>query len=627
MKKDKMMEYVLEDDVARKAELRERLEKRGDSAALIAQNIICVLYGVIMLVIGFSGFIYVSGFWDLIFKLCIIPAVLMPAAQNGVFRKFSEDTFGSPAYNKSLTAFVYHSTAILMPITMFFPIAERLLEESFYLKNTIIIVCLVTVLANFVFSRMKSYDPDEARYINLLQGFGWIRLLACVGFYIMSAYLFAGALFALNTDSEAAQMIMDIIFIAGVISILFYSHENMARLACICGRKYNRYRNMIWSVVNFALIVIPILYKIFADISDFEWWMFLILTGNYDLDLWQVWSIIACPLVIMVFEIAFFMIDRQKNANIFDEDREEIESGKAYGIPAVKVSFDSLRIKSWNYGIVLFIFLLFRILKEGLRYGAGVLWAVSSWGDATAEGEGSTVLLSVMTVGGYLLLFVLMFVFTALNGDEYKETDVYITETVKPRWLNITFLSVTGAFAVVPLLIGLICIFNIQGQTFLDLVFGNMLIYAYLGSYLLKKVRAGAVCKLILPCAVFLVIETGLFVLEYYLAEIGFIGIGYSFAEASGSEALVGAIIVFALLVGLPIVIGMLIYNATQRLSIAVFSTYILLNMYYYITQAFSPLNAVIVTVTFAVSAVMFVFWGIVSVITSMKRKKIDGQL
>lgn len=614
------------------ATVNSEFEGINNSVAIIVQNVACLLFGVAMLVIGIIGIAVVEGFLDLIIKICIIPAVLMPAAGNKVLRKFSPYLIGSVNYNKNLTAFVYYSSSILFAITMICPMLNVRFELEFSMNNIILAFCLGVMVINMIASRIKSYSEKEKRYLGHLQLTAFVSLIAGIGF-IVSMMMCSETLFGENTSDDLGASISSILLIVGIIGTIFYCHENISKLSCICYRSYNRFYSVFLAAISFALVTFSIIYRYIRSYADY--------------DLWFVITIIVCSGVMLAVEICFMVIELTLDADMCNEEKEDIYSGKIGRYREFEVFHKDISIKNWTgkkIAIIMVTLAVVRILLGNVIYllaGALVEYIGSGEGIIIKEWVNNGIIQKVIEI---VLLCGFVSIFMEVNRKKEKEKDRNLLYIFKTSVQRNVFIVIAIVLAFIPILLsvgGIFDPFQLQFQVVLAMMtFFYVYLYYDFGVYLLEKIEANKKKKVFIP------------ILFFILGEGLTIGIAYVFQWLSDEmnwgielknswapfETLISAIInvssnydVITNIVSITILVGVLImmlimifiipgliYNATKSVAFSTSVIFLLLN---YLFIAFSSGDAISRIILLGLTILVLMLL-ILSIITIVRRKK-----
>ena len=321
MKKVSLQErYLLETDEAVRGEIAEVIAKRKDTCAVIWQIVANVAFLFFMWgICVFSLFWYLSGFFDMLFKMIMVGTVLSTAGSCGILSvRISQRDLNIP--NRSGISFIYHCTKNLMPLIFLLPFIESTFEISFSLSKVMLGGCVLILLLNFLFSRIKSNTPQETDFLNNFQSLAALRSLLGLSFYflmyilvmVFSDWLSIPFSILLEESSPLLDRLMIAMLLVGIWGVVMYTLDNMARFACVYDKKYNRLRNLAFASLNAILIIVPLLFM--------------------GLDWVQAGILCLSPVLMLIFELVTFSLESKNRVKLDREDILDLVSGKSVPI-------------------------------------------------------------------------------------------------------------------------------------------------------------------------------------------------------------------------------------------------------------------------------------------------------
>ena len=162
---------------------------------------------------------------------------------------------------------------VMLPTLMLFKIIAPQVKFGSGL-NTIIILCVVTLVLNLIASRLKRYSSAQFKYLNLLQA---VSVVSIVGYFIFlfninGMHLFAHIWEHIGYINTAVDIAITVIVVFAFISLLFttckFIKKTSLRLCCMVhtGKVLARDTYLVSTIFSVGLIIAPI-YLMFSPLE------------------------------------------------------------------------------------------------------------------------------------------------------------------------------------------------------------------------------------------------------------------------------------------------------------------------------------------------------------------------
>lgn len=237
----------------------------------------------------------------------------------GFLLNFSKD-WGKAFHKVSKAIF---ATIALFPLLLFIMILVPEVQFG-WAVTSVLWLCVVALVLNLAVSRLKYYEAEDLKYLNILQ------LLSVVGFggFLMFFFGFANSdvisalwkgvgeqdLFALSEiGTNVFSIIMVLLIISGLFSILDLMTQSVTRIACMSKSKSDTH------IVSVAMGLLTILAVVYLTKSDFN----LDLGENAS----SFWLAAAGVVIMFVAEILLKVLPQNLCPTVSDERRREIVTG------------------------------------------------------------------------------------------------------------------------------------------------------------------------------------------------------------------------------------------------------------------------------------------------------------
>lgn len=637
------MQNVQIDDFSRNYFENYEAEKnsRLSSYTIIFQNIICVAYAIAILCVVLTSFFLANrptNFFDLMLKICLIPAILMPASRAGILKKITVKEFLSGEFNKKLTEFYCRSSIIIYIITGV-SLIVAMLHGEYNISNDLIIsiITMVPYVFSVVATRLKTYNWRDEKYLNFVQGFAFLALIGST-IFLLSMFL---PIFSENINNWFTNGQLDIndirlldwIFLLFEVGGYICTLRNLYRLACIDHNEFFDLFGITASASTMFFGVLSLLVAWFEKEEGYYIPIALMLFGM---------------LIILIVEMFFYEIEKKKFSEMSLANRKDIVTGKVLGYPEIIVNFEELKVKKWEWEWILGFFSLLTVFHAAIDILGGfvisqvAMKAVETtsfleniFDEAGILNSGTTSAADnnwgaiIMIVGLVMALLLILFVMAIISLNGYREIkrERNVFEVEKVHWSMWAIMP----FIVIPAFMAILSIFVPHHAKFMIYMFLIQFIYMYIyyhfGLFLFSTVRCDKLISVFGPTVMFVICEgltlkieelvLNIFDFDFAIFNIWDMGLGISnklsgFAIATllpeplmAQIDIVGAtkLLTFVLL-GCICASG-IIYQATKRKILSILFTLPLTNLIlvdlYWIPALTIP------TIIYAVALILFV--------------------
>ena len=486
---------------------------RFSGVILIIQNILCSVFGIVILWFGTMGIFRTAGFFDLIFKVCLIPAVLMPAAHAGLFKKLSLERLGTLAFNKGVTEFFDNTTKLLLPLLLAFPLIEKTLEIQFAYRNTMLFIVLGAYVLNMILSCIKRYTKQERRYhISILLS-SMVGIVGIVLFYF-GIYLSFPALWTIGDWGTVFLQILGLMVILGTLIGILYAHRCLARFAFVSHSEAPWYTNLLFSAA-LVILTVPT--------------MIILTRSTSTLSISSTILAVAGAVLVLFGVLLELLLVKTQCAALADPERRAVLAGKTEGYAQYRVSLNFMRIKQWNAGklvLVAMLFLLSRLVFDLVAAPLFTLWLENFLGEfwltlqaiLKVDISWLHIALSLLVKNGFALAFIALCMY--INGRYHAERPT----SLLPEAIGGKLTVMIGAVLVLtlPAVITILNVF-VREPMWTMLAAGmetGMLVITYylFFGFLLREIRASKGGRIWLPMVFLLLCEGILFGLELCVA-------------------------------------------------------------------------------------------------------------
>ena len=615
---------------------------RRVTRACVFQNYLSLFYMVVIVVVALIGVFNSIDFLDLIFNICLVPAALMPYAASGAFKKPTAERLAMGSHNKSLTEGLYYSTKILMPISAFLPIIALELDMNFLFPYVVLGACGVFMLLNLLFTRARSYDKSEKKFVNVTQFCSLVSLAGGVLFTVV--YIaYCGEFFGKN-PTDISVNIAAIALALGIGVSYLYLQENISRLTFTAHGSFSHKIPLIMAAASLVLVCWGSIVMYDAGIGELPFVIFAILGS----------------VVMTVAEVLYLVFDCIFCKDVDVADKAEIVSGKneMCSPEYYQKSLEDFGIEKWTKGSVVKLLLAvigirivadnvigtvansIKIAKDNAILASG---GRLNGEQSLAPGNGLVALLITAAV-------VILSVFLMMRVNRLLKKEITASSMHTP---GLIIGIAVIASCIIPLILTIGGLFdNEQLYMIFDVLTSISMfvfVYYYFGTFLLRKLGVSATARNILPTVFFVVCEGIVLVagfgiaqiftilnkmtaLKSIMSDIGLVNAWTKLdlaSEMSGFETVkllsaipskarvfvcIAVIVVF---IAIATFVAGMIYKATQNIALGILPAVLVANMASLVTAISAPLNVV----SAIISVVVLIAAGVIAYIAASKNQ------